>query len=78
MSVDMRLTSYVEYGREVKLIIFDAVLDADYLPIYNDTRANTIAWLKAHPEINRPIYSVNPGDLMKFISVGEYLERYDV
>lgn len=59
-------------------ILFDAVLNEHYQPIYNDTRANTIAWLKEHPEINRPKYSVNPGDLMRFISVSEYLERYDV
>ena len=61
----------------MKKIGFDAVLDENYVPIYNDTRLNTIAWLKDHPEINRPKYSVSPFDLTKFISVSEYLERYD-
>jgi hypothetical protein len=73
------INAFIDHSdEEVKPVILDAVLDEHYRPIYNEPRSAVIAWLKENPEINRPKYSVLPGDFLKFMSVSEYLERYDV
>jgi hypothetical protein len=55
-------------------LYFDAVLDNDMKPLFNDTPEKTRAWLEERPELHNKV-SVCTGESLHLISVDGYLGR---
>lgn len=50
---------------------FDAVLDSQYMPLFNGTRRETIAWLKQRPVGDG--WMVCLGETLQIVPVVQYL-----
>lgn len=57
---------------------FDAVVDANMVPVFNGTREQTLVWLKENPEyLKKNDHRVVIGETLQVVTPWEFVNMYN-